>query len=351
MLDVLIIGAGPAGLAISSCLKALGVEAQLVDRHGELGGAFSRLYPKTRLASPTSLTKLPGQLEVCADEYVTVEAYHDYLRRYAEAAQLQLTRGDVVGVAALDAPRAWRVALADGSSLEARALVFATGMADSPRWPSGFPLEDSPAGWISHSAQWRGPSADWCEVLIIGAGTSAVEIAEECAARGVHVHMATRQGKVNALPKDLLGKDLHYYLKPLELLPRFLFLKRCEAQPTVPATDLGFGRFVREGKIKVMTGLPSLEAAQRLAIWPDAQVCVDHVICATGFVYALPHMPQGFKLRGSVPHTDEHGQSTSHPGLFFMGFPCSMGISSEYLRGIAVDATRQAKRIQGYLRA
>src|SRR4051812_28115049 len=48
---VLVVGAGPAGLATAACLVSEGIRVHLVDRDGAPGGAYRRMYPATTLLS------------------------------------------------------------------------------------------------------------------------------------------------------------------------------------------------------------------------------------------------------------------------------------------------------------
>jgi hypothetical protein len=161
--------------------------------------------------------------------------------------------------------------------------------------------------------------------------------------------MSARQGTVKTVPKELLGQDLHYYLKPLELLPRRIFLKHCAKHPTVPATDLGFRRLVKGEQVQVFKAPGELDLAHKRLRWGEVTVELDLLVCATGFSYKLPKLPDEFKWRGASPHTDLDGQSSACEGLFFMGFPCTRSVASEYLRGIAADAPKQAAAIKRYL--
>lgn len=79
----LVIGAGPAGLAISACLKASQVEAHCVDSHGIIGGAYSRMYPHITLSSPAAYLSLPDTPLRSDAAYVSAAEYQAYLQSYA----------------------------------------------------------------------------------------------------------------------------------------------------------------------------------------------------------------------------------------------------------------------------
>jgi NADPH-dependent 2,4-dienoyl-CoA reductase/sulfur reductase-like enzyme len=80
---VLVVGAGPAGLAVAACLAAGGISADLVDRCGAPGGSFLSILPKTRLLSLASHLGLPGLPLSAGTRYTTTGAYRAYLAQYA----------------------------------------------------------------------------------------------------------------------------------------------------------------------------------------------------------------------------------------------------------------------------
>src|SRR5262245_27340962 len=129
---VLVIGAGPAGLAAAACLRAEGIEPDLVDRHGVPGGAYARMDPALELASPARYDALPGLPLAASGEYVDARSYGDYLRRYTEHHRLQVRRAEVKSVARTDA--GFR-ADDGGGAREYDAVVVATGAFDFPRRP------------------------------------------------------------------------------------------------------------------------------------------------------------------------------------------------------------------------
>ncbi len=184
--SVLVVGAGPAGLAVAACLGSEGVPFRLVDRSGMTGGAYKHIYSGITLASPTRYAGLPGLRLRTRGEYVTVPEYHAYLDRYAAHHQLRADRAEVQLIERQG--RGFFVHFADADPAAYVAVIVATGMYDFPVRPAipGLP-PDGPEGpgrpAVVHTHDWPGPERfRGRRMLIIGGGISAVEIAEECAA-------------------------------------------------------------------------------------------------------------------------------------------------------------------------
>jgi putative flavoprotein involved in K+ transport len=340
-MDVIVVGAGPAGLATAACLGKRGIRARILDRSGEPGGSYRTVRDGVTLASPSALNGLPGLELTTEGEYTRVPEYRQYLARYAEAQDLLIERATVAGVARAES--GFAVTLETGEILAARFVVVATGMWDFPVEMHLDGLE--PAVVQHHARAWRGPeSASPDErVLVIGGATSGVEIAEEIARANGHVVLSARSG-VKIIGQKFLGLDLHHWIRPIDGLPTWTLPRHCDRRPTLPATDTGFRRLVREKKIDVRRGIK--EASGRRVIFDDGHAIeVDRVIHATGFRFATPFLPDEVR-RARAGHLKAlHAESVSWPDLFVVGAPCAAHINSEFLRGIAKDAPLVAARI------
>lgn len=328
--SVLIVGAGPAGLATAACLRRAGVPFRLVDRQGLPGGAYRHLYPRIELSSPARYTGLPG-LAPPEDPYVTVEGYRAYLERYAAHHRLEV---ETLAVERLE--RAGGGFAVAGESYPA--VVVCTGLYDTPWWP------DIPGLQAEHARDWQGPGAEE-RLLILGGGASAVEIAEEAAAAGKRVVVSSRTGRVDLSPRTLLGRDVHDYAFALWWLPRRLLGSYCARPPTFTGVDQGFRRFQSQGVIRVrgpVTRCEGLTASFR----EGGPEVFDRVVAATGYRWEMPFLPPEVARWPGLGHPRaDRCQSVNTPGLFFVGVHCCRGVSSQFLRGMALDAPVVAARL------
>src|SRR5947209_7527383 len=93
-LDVLIIGAGQAGLALGHHLQKTPLRFQLVDRHEQIGDSWRQRYDSLVLFTPRSYSALPG-LALTGDQngYPGKDEFADYLITYARNFNLPVTMG------------------------------------------------------------------------------------------------------------------------------------------------------------------------------------------------------------------------------------------------------------------
>ncbi|MDP1818486.1 MAG: NAD(P)/FAD-dependent oxidoreductase [Acidimicrobiales bacterium] len=188
--DVLIVGAGFAGLYQLHRLRALGLSVVLLEAGSGLGGIWHwNCYPGARVDSHVPVYEYSDE-KVWRDWYWD-ERFPDWqaLRRYFEHvdATWDLSRDiqfdtRVVSASWDEGGRSWRVDTDRGASLRARFFVLCTGFAAKAYIPE-FPGLDDFAGVHHHTAHWPQDGLDMTglRVGVIGTGASGVQVIQEAA--------------------------------------------------------------------------------------------------------------------------------------------------------------------------
>jgi putative flavoprotein involved in K+ transport len=354
--SVVVVGAGPAGLAAAACLRERGLEATLVERAGRLGEPWRGRYDRLQLHTIRRLSGLPGHpIPRSFGRWVGRDSFVEYLELYASHHGLEPRFG--VDVQRIDREEAsgWRLTTSAGP-IDADVVVVATGATRVPwlpAWPGTF------AGPLVHSSVYRdpGPYRDR-DVLVVGAGNSGSEIAVDLVEGGAaRVRIAVRTPP-NIVRRDTLGFPSQLLGIVLQRLPAGMVdpvaavLRRATipdlapyglprpAQPysqflrtrTVPVLDVGFVDAVRRGAVEVVPGVARLDGTA-VVLEGGHRVEPDAVVAATGFRPGLE------PLVGHLGVLDERGfPARTHPGLLFAAITVELG-------GLLREAGRDGRRI------
>jgi putative flavoprotein involved in K+ transport len=178
--EVLVIGAGPAGLASAYRLKQAGIPYRVVDRAQVIASTWAYLYPSLRLNTARFVSHLPGQrMPLSADIYPTARQFYQYCLDYAQRHQLNIHLGITVNRVT---PRGglWWVET-DQWLEEFKAVIIATGRFGNPQLPPVPGLETF-TGRVLHASEYHGVEGfEGQRVMTVGAGPSGADIAVELA--------------------------------------------------------------------------------------------------------------------------------------------------------------------------
>jgi cation diffusion facilitator CzcD-associated flavoprotein CzcO len=173
--DVVVIGAGQAGLSSAYFLRRAGIEHVVLDAEAGPGGAWRHRWPTLRMATVHGIFDLPGLHFPEPDPTrPAAEAVPAYFAAYEKKFDLNVQRP--VHVDRVESTMDGRLIVsADAGQWSARALVNATGTWTKPFWPH-YPGQETFTGRQLHTADYRGP-AEFAgkRVLVVGGGTSAIQ--------------------------------------------------------------------------------------------------------------------------------------------------------------------------------
>jgi putative flavoprotein involved in K+ transport len=333
-LDVLVIGAGQAGLAVAWHLARRRQRLLVVDAAPELGHAWRSRWDSLRLFTPAQYDGLPGMaFPAPADTYPGKDQVADYLHDYASRFDLPVLLGCAVVALSRDGDR-FEARTSQGT-LRARQVVVATGPFQVPVVPAL--AADLPDGVVQvHSADYRNPAQlPTGPVVVVGAGNSGLQIAEELAAtRDVTLVVGSRPMRV---PQRILGRDLFWWLTRTGALDKpadSRLARRMRARGDL-VIGSSFRRLVAAGvtvrpRVVASSTTSGLELADGTGVSPAA------VVWATGFRsdYSWIDLP-GVVSEGSVVH---RRGVTDVPGLYFVGLPWQHTRGSALLGFVQHDA-------------
>ncbi|UNO38512.1 NAD(P)/FAD-dependent oxidoreductase [Streptomyces sp. MST-110588] len=340
VLDVLVIGAGQAGLAMGHVLARRKHRFAIVDAAAP-GDSWRARWDSLRLFTPARYCGLPGMaFPGDPDHHPGKDEVADYLVRYADAFGLPVTpHSPVTGLTRADG--CFTAVTGGGGVWRARQVVIATGPFQEPWRPAA--AEDLDPEVVSvHSAHYRNPAAlPGTEVLVVGAGNSGAQIAAELAVRGRRVSVAGPM--LPYLPQRLLGRDAFWWFDRLGLLRTDADTRlgrRLSGRETLFGTNLR--AMAKAGALRLVPRVTGAKG-RRITLADGTVLEPDAVVWATGYRHRLPWL--------TVPVLDERGAPVHRrgvgpvPGLYFLGQPWQTHRASALLAGVGRDAALIARHL------
>jgi putative flavoprotein involved in K+ transport len=214
--EVLVVGAGQAGLAMSEHLSNGGVPHLVVERHRIAERWRSERWDSLVANGPAWHDRFPGMEfpDLEPDAFASKEQVADYFVAYAEKIAAPIRCGvEVTSVQRHAGRSGFRAETSDGT-IDARFVVAATGPFQRPIIP---PIVPDDAGVLQiHSSAYRNPNQlPDGNVLVVGAGSSGVQIADELARSGRRVFLSV--GPHDRPPRRYRERDYCWWLGVLGL--------------------------------------------------------------------------------------------------------------------------------------
>ena len=386
--EVVVIGAGPGGLAVAAALEQRGVSAVVVDRAPQVGSSWRGHYDRLHLHTPRRWSGLPGlPIPRSAGRWVSRDDVVRYLEAYAAHHRLRLRLGSAVTRVdradaihdgdnptrggepeeRVDADVArWVVRLDDGSTLRADHVVVATGYNHTPVDPA-WPGLDGYPGEVVWARDYRnGRPFAGRDVLVVGTGNTGTEIATDLAEHGAtrvwlavrtppHILPRSRLGwpaqgtgiLVRRLPPGLVDRvakvlavvqepDLTAYGMPragTDLYSRVLAGR-------IPVQDVGIVDAIRTRRVEPVAAVEAFEGAD-VVLADGTRLQPDAVVVATGYRAGLEPLVGHLGVLGARGLPVVHGahEPDGAAGLWFTGFTNPI---SGMLRELRIDAERIA---------
>lgn len=209
-IDTVVIGAGQAGIAMSEHLGRAGIPHIVLERDRVAERWRSGRWDSLVANGPAWHDRFPGmEFDTDPDAFVPKERVADYFAAYAEKIAAPVRCGvEVTRVDRLSGRPGFRVETSAGV-IEAERVVAATGPFQRPVFPAMLP---EAAGMAQiHSDSYRNPDRlAPGAVLVVGAGSSGVQIADELQRSGRQVYLSV--GPHDRPPRAYRGRDFCWWL-------------------------------------------------------------------------------------------------------------------------------------------
>lgn len=364
--QVVVVGAGSAGLSAALCLSDLSIKSVVVDRGDRVGASWAARYDRLRLNTGRQFSHLPKRpYPKGTPLYPSREDVLAHLGEHCNARGIELRLDTPVERVVRRKPSGWGVVTPDGIIGTAH-VVVATGYAHTPILPD-WPGVASFTGDVLHSAAYRNPTPfAGKRVVVVGSGSSGMEIAHDVATGGAAKVWLSVRTPPNLIPRrGPAGKPNDVVSRPLFHLPPRLADAISRRARQAAFGDLGdfglpipeegpFSRAhrlhvapsivdpevidaIRDRSIEVVDGVTAFEESS-VVLTDRTRLDADVVIAATGYRCGLePLVGQlGVLTDAGVPTAG--GDVRAETGLWFLGlwsWPSLIGYTSKQAERLA----------------
>lgn len=362
---VVVVGAGLAGIAAGLSLRERGVKVVILDRAEQVASSWRTRYDHLRLNTGRQFSHLPNRrYPKGTPTFPSRDQVVEHTERSADGLDVRFN----IVVQRIDrVPDGWRLHTSAGD-LAAQQVIVATGYDHTPYLPAWSGMQGF-AGELLHSSAYRNPDRYIGKrVLVVGSGSSGMEIAYDVATGGAaQVSMAVRtpphimlRSGPGGVPGDVIATPLYHLpariadtvarrarLRTIGDLTKFglpipqegLFSRSVRLGVAPAIIDMAVVNAVKDRVIKVVKAPESFDGAT-VSLLDGTRLHPDVVVCATGYRRGLE------SLVGHLEVLDERGAPRARcgesacDGLRFLGFlprPSQIGYTSKRARRVATE--------------
>ena len=246
--DVIVVGAGQAGLATGAELMRSGLAFKVVEGLSRPGESWRRRYDSLRLFSPRCYSSLPGMpLDGDPEGYPGKDEVADYLANYARRFDIPVAC-DAQVVSLRRGSTRFELEIAGGTTLHADVVILATGSCQRSVLPDFARRVDPEVMQVTAQAYQRPDQLPHGRVLVVGGGGSGRQIARELAAQR-EVWLSVGRSPV-VTPTRIAGKDVQWWFDRLGALNADkdgLFGRLVRRNDAFPGLELRNGALRRRG--------------------------------------------------------------------------------------------------------
>ncbi|TVX87060.1 flavin-containing monooxygenase [Paenibacillus agilis] len=378
-LDLIIIGAGQAGLALGARIKewAPAMSTLILDRHARVGDSWRSRYDSLQLFTPRKYSQLPNlSLPGDPEGFPNRDEMANYMERYAahynlpivgncNVTAVQLVNQNHTTTRLIQQPQQEQLnepiaQIQNNYSCKGRfhltihgfdkplcckQLVLAHGAFSAPAIPEWAQRIDSSIAQF-HSSSYLGPEQlSAGNVLVIGGGNSGAQIAVELS-RTHQVSFSVRSS-IRHLPLRMLGRSTFEWMDALGFLhaPTDSWRARILRRQGDPIFGYELKEALRAEKIQLLSTAMEWDSTSSSVVFADGSTMSPvSIVWATGFKQDNDWIkaPNLCNPQGQINYRGHH---TPIPKLFVIGMPWQQARSSALICGAGRDAAKLAADI------
>lgn len=345
MLDVVIVGAGQAGLAMGYWLSKSQTPKKflIIDKVSRVGEVWRKRYDSLVLFTPRAYSSLPGlALEGNGHEFPTKNEIADYLENYAIHFNLPIQLE--TEVQKVEEEKEFFSVYTNKGTFHSKQVVVASGPFRTPFIPT-INKNLCPEILSIHSSEYKNSSQlQPGNVLIVGGGNSGAQIAAELS-ESREVHLSVGQ-KVRYFPLTIFRKSSFWWFDKIGILKATndSWVGEKIQKSGDPIFGFELKKLVKERKVQLHPRTVSI--INKLVKFADNQeLDVQNIIWATGFKedYSWIHIEGIINEVGKPIH---NRGITNKKGFYFLGLPWLHKRGSSLLLGVGEDAEFLIKTIE-----